>query len=105
MSNKSSSFPLVGFFLACLCLLFISLKLTKYIDWSWWEVTSPLWIPVVIAVSAGVIYMIVAFSIIALRAKNKSDNDAASVYRENKSSKQESKFMRRLRENQESGKF
>jgi hypothetical protein len=27
-----------------LFLIFMTLKLTKYIDWSWWWVTSPLWI-------------------------------------------------------------
>jgi hypothetical protein len=29
-----------------LTLLFIGLKLTNFIDWSWWWVLSPLWIPV-----------------------------------------------------------
>lgn len=29
-------------------LLFIGLKLTGYITWSWWWVLSPFWIPVVI---------------------------------------------------------
>ncbi len=28
-----------------LLLLFLGLKLTHNIDWSWWWVTSPLWIP------------------------------------------------------------
>lgn len=28
-----------------LFLLFLTLKLTNNIDWSWWWVTSPLWIP------------------------------------------------------------
>lgn len=27
---------------------FLVLKLTKVIDWSWWWVTSPLWIPIAI---------------------------------------------------------
>lgn len=31
-----------------LMLLFIGLKLTNYIDWSWWWVTSPLWIAAVL---------------------------------------------------------
>jgi hypothetical protein len=26
-------------------LLFLGLKLTGYIDWSWWWVAAPLWIP------------------------------------------------------------
>lgn len=31
-------------FLSLLFLLFLGLKLTGFIDWSWWWVTSPLWI-------------------------------------------------------------
>jgi len=33
-----------GFFVAMLGILFIGLKLTGYIDWSWLWVLSPLWI-------------------------------------------------------------
>lgn len=33
-----------------LFLIFLVLKLTHYIDWSWWWVFSPLWIPVVVVV-------------------------------------------------------
>jgi hypothetical protein len=36
-----------------LTLLFIGLKLTKFIDWSWWWVLSPLWIPVVLFLIIG----------------------------------------------------
>ncbi len=32
-----------------LFLTFLVLKLTNVIDWSWWWVTAPLWIPVAIA--------------------------------------------------------
>ncbi len=31
--------------LSLLVLLFIGLKLTGFIEWSWWWVTAPLWIP------------------------------------------------------------
>lgn len=34
----------VGFF-GLLTIVFITLKLTSYIDWSWWWVLGPLWIP------------------------------------------------------------
>jgi len=37
-------------FLTLLTILFIGLKLTKHIDWSWWWVLSPIWIPAIIAV-------------------------------------------------------
>jgi hypothetical protein len=33
-----------------LFLIFLILKLTNYIDWSWWWVTSPLWISVIFVI-------------------------------------------------------
>ena len=42
MSEKSSSSGGIGFF-GLLGILFVALKLTGYIDWSWWWVTAPLW--------------------------------------------------------------
>ncbi len=38
-----------------LFLIFLILKLTKTIDWSWWWVTSPLWIPIVFAIGLAII--------------------------------------------------
>ena len=38
-------------FMPLLALLFIGLKLTNYIDWSWWLVTAPLYIPAIIVIS------------------------------------------------------
>ena len=32
-----------AWFLYALALMFIALKLTGFIDWSWWWVTAPLW--------------------------------------------------------------
>lgn len=26
-----------------ICILFVGLKLTGFIDWSWWWVTAPIW--------------------------------------------------------------
>lgn len=34
-------------FMTLLFLLFLALKLTGYISWSWWWVTAPLWGPLV----------------------------------------------------------
>lgn len=33
-----------------LFIVFLVLKLTHVIDWSWWWVTSPLWIPLIIII-------------------------------------------------------
>lgn len=38
------SFPLSGMLL----ILFLTLKLVGVIDWSWWWVLSPLWVPFVL---------------------------------------------------------
>ena len=51
--NSSSSSGGIGF-VGLLTVLFIGLKLTNYIDWSWWWVLSPIWIStalVLVAVS------------------------------------------------------
>ena len=44
-----------AWFLYALALLFIALKLTGFIDWSWWWVTAPLWggAAVVLAITCG----------------------------------------------------
>jgi hypothetical protein len=42
MSTNSSSSYGIGF-PGLLTIVFIVLKLTHYIDWSWWWVTVPLW--------------------------------------------------------------
>lgn len=49
MSDKSSSSG-IGFF-SLLTVLFIGLKLTGYIDWSWWLVLLPFYGPVVAAIT------------------------------------------------------
>ena len=40
-NNYSYSFPLCS----VLFVLFLALKLTGHINWSWWWVTAPLWGP------------------------------------------------------------
>ena len=59
MSNSSSSSGGIGF-CGLLTVLFIGLKLTNYIAWSWWWVLSPLWIPFVTVLSIGLIMFIAA---------------------------------------------
>ena len=55
-SNAPSSSGQVGF-LGLLTVLFIGLKLTGYINWSWWWVTSPLWSPFVIFIVVGMVWL------------------------------------------------
>jgi hypothetical protein len=56
VSNTESSIPIVGL----LGLLFIILKLIHVIDWSWWWVLAPFWIPLAIG--------ILVFSVIVVMA-------------------------------------
>lgn len=51
-NNKTSEMS----FLNWLTLLFIGLKLTNFIDWSWWWVLSPIWIT--LALALGVIFSV-----------------------------------------------
>ncbi len=42
-----------------LAVVFIVLKLIGVIDWNWWWVLSPVWIPVIIVVIAYIVISIV----------------------------------------------
>lgn len=46
--------------LEVLLIVFIVLKLTGVITWSWWWVMAPLWIPLSIALLAGIIWLFAA---------------------------------------------
>jgi hypothetical protein len=46
MSQETTTFN--SSILTILFVIFLVLKLTGNIDWSWWWVTSPLWIPLVL---------------------------------------------------------
>ena len=48
MANENTSNG-IGFG-TVLFLVFLILKLTDTIDWSWWWVTSPLWVPLALGV-------------------------------------------------------
>jgi hypothetical protein len=53
----NSSIPTILF------VVFLTLKLTGNIDWSWWWVTSPLWLPIAI-LFAGVSILLIIGSIV-----------------------------------------
>jgi hypothetical protein len=58
MSNGSSSSGIgIGMILF---LIFMVLKLTNHIDWSWWWITSPLWIPV----SFLILFLVIGYIIL-----------------------------------------
>lgn len=62
--NKSQPVESIGFS-GLLTVAFIVLKLTGYIDWSWWWVTIPIWGPIVL-VLAILLIALAAMGIIIL---------------------------------------
>jgi hypothetical protein len=51
-------------------LVFLILKLTDNIDWSWWWVFSPFWIPVALVISIFVITIFISLLYIGFTGKN-----------------------------------
>lgn len=54
-----NNFPVLGI----LGLIFITLKLTGVIGWSWWWVLSPFWIPILVV--AGILVFALVLALIA----------------------------------------
>jgi hypothetical protein len=52
--------------LTILFVVLLVLKLTGNIDWSWWWVTSPLWLPIAAAL------IIIAIALIVYNIKNRN---------------------------------
>lgn len=63
-NSSSSSSGGIGF-CGLLTILFIALKLTHYIDWSWWWILSPLWIG--LAFVLGFIFIAALFMVLFKR--------------------------------------
>lgn len=66
MSNKEIDISVGPGFCGFLAILFIGLKLTGYITWSWWWVLSPIWIPVVV-----VLVVLVGFTLVCYFAEGR----------------------------------
>jgi uncharacterized protein (DUF983 family) len=60
MSNNSSSSSGGTSFTGLLTILFIGLKLTGHVTWSWWWVLSPIWISFLIVCAIILIVAIFA---------------------------------------------
>lgn len=58
MSNKSTATSGLGF-IEALFLVFLVLKLTGVITWSWWIITMPVYIPIIIVLAVAVFVMLV----------------------------------------------
>ena len=62
MSSSSSSSGGISF-TGALTILFIGLKLTHVINWSWWWVLSPIWISALIVITFLIIFLLFAIII------------------------------------------
>ena len=76
-SNKNSSSAAggVGFF-GLLALVFIVLKLTGVIGWSWMWVLAPIWIPAVIVIGIMLIVLVVIVVTEVLKQRKSAELDA-----------------------------
>ena len=60
MNNTKSTITFTPGLGTLLTLLFVALKLTGHIDWSWWWVLSPLWIGLgLIVVFGAILYALI----------------------------------------------
>lgn len=57
-SERNEGTAIIRRILELLLVVFIVLKLTGVITWSWWWVLSPLWIPLAIALIVTIIFLI-----------------------------------------------
>lgn len=60
MSDKQTTSGGIGIGMV-LFLIFMTLKLTGNITWSWWWVTAPLWIPLAAIIAITGIATLIAF--------------------------------------------
>jgi hypothetical protein len=63
-NNTQSQSGGIGFF-GLLAIVFITLKLTGYIAWSWWWVLAPLWAPLAVVL----VIFLIALAIAAVASK------------------------------------
>ena len=61
MSNNSNSSSGIGLGMI-LFLIFMTLKLTGNITWSWWYVTLPLWGPILLVIAIVGIAALIAYN-------------------------------------------
>ena len=58
--SKDVSLQIGPGFCGSMFIAFLVLKLCNVIDWSWWWVTAPLWIPAIITITVLIIVIIIA---------------------------------------------
>lgn len=68
MNNNSTSSGGIGF-TGLLTILFIALKLTHVITWSWWWVLSPVWISTALAIVIVGLVLGIAFVTVSVKER------------------------------------
>lgn len=66
-NNSNNSNGIIGLG-TILFIIFLVLKLTGNINWSWWWITAPLWLPVVLV---GVVLLLISLFAIIYKTINK----------------------------------
>jgi len=61
MADKKVSVQVGPNFLGLLTIVFITLKLTGYINWSWWWVLAPMWGGFALALAIIILALVIAF--------------------------------------------
>lgn len=75
MSNKIIEKTVGLNFFEALFLLFLGLKLGNVIDWSWWWVFAPIWVPIAVILGGiGLIGLFLIISKMLERSKNDKTN-------------------------------
>ncbi len=67
--DKKERFPVYTFLSGILAIVFIVLKLTDVIDWSWFWVVSPLWIPIALFTFYFILLMVMAFIVMIVKGR------------------------------------
>jgi membrane protein YdbS with pleckstrin-like domain len=71
MNNKTVEYKSSGILVPLLTTLFVGLKLTGHIDWSWFWVLSPLWISFAIALIVLMVFFVIVGILFALKQYTK----------------------------------
>lgn len=56
--QKRDDWQELRYFLLALFLVFLTLKLTGHLAWSWWWITAPLWMPWIAVVVVVIVCMV-----------------------------------------------
>lgn len=64
-------------FASVLTIVFIVLKLTGFINWSWWWVLSPIWISILVFIAFLALFLVVAFIVVLFQQRRDRKRSAA----------------------------